>query len=117
MMNNKKIKANDIIAIAEQWTKSDPDNHVSAVILCDKSQKNYYVHFGGFANEIAKAVTVLMDEDPEIGIAIFGAVTCMGHKMLTPEIIQSVNANSAKIAELRRNGATDDEVQKIMLGK
>lgn len=110
------MTANDIIANAERWSKSDPENHAAAVVLRDDNTKQSYIHYCGMPNEIAKAVVELMNEDAEIAFAIFGAVTVTGHKMFPDELISGINDAARKITDLRRNGATDEDVEREMLG-
>lgn len=111
------MTATDIIANAERWSKSDPENHAAAVILRDDNTKQSYIHYCGMPNEIAKAVVELMNEDAEIAFAIYGAVTVTGHKMFPDDVISGINNAARKIADMRRNGATDEEVEREMLGK
>lgn len=111
------MTANDIIANAERWSKSDPENHAAAVVLRDDKTKQSYIHYCGMPNEIGKAVVELMNEDAEIAFAIFGAVTVTAHKMFPDEVISGINDASRKIADLRRNGATNEDVEREMLGK
>lgn len=111
------MTATDIIANAERWSKSDLENHAAAVVLRDDNTKQSYIHYCGMPNEIGKAVVELMNEDAEIAFAIFGAVTVTGHKMFSDDLISDINDASRKIADLRRNGATDEDVEREMLCK
>ncbi len=115
--NELKMTAIDIINNAESWSKSDIENHAAAVVLRDNTTHQSYIHYAGMPNEIAKAVVELMNEDAEIALAIYGAVTVTGHKQFPDEIIIGINESARKIAELRRNGATDADVEREMIGE
>lgn len=108
------MTAHEIITTAESWSKSNPDNH-AAVVLRDN--KNTYIHYAGTPSEIAKGIVALMAEDAEIAVAIFGAVTVTAYKSFPEEVVNGITAASRKIADLRRDGATDADVERIMLGK
>lgn len=113
--NNADMTAKNIIDTAERWSKADLNNHAAAVILRDKN--NSYVHYAGTPADIAKAVVDLMREDSDIAFAIFSAVTVTAHKSFPEEAITGINKASKRIAELRRAGATDADVEHEMLGK
>nr|DAL02867.1 MAG TPA: hypothetical protein [Caudoviricetes sp.] len=115
--NNKPMTATEIINAAETWSKNDLENHSSAVILRDETSGNVAIHYAGMPNEIAKCVVALMAEDSDIAVAIFASVTVTAYKNFPEEIVTGVNEASSKIAYLRRSGATDADIEKIMLGK
>lgn len=113
--NNAVMTAKDIINNAERWSKSDLDKHAAAVVLRDDNTGSSYIHYAGMPNEIAKAVVDLMREDAEIAFAIFSAVTVTAHKSFPEDAINGINEASKRIAELRRAGATDADVEREML--
>lgn len=113
--NTPTMTASQLINAAEQWSKSDQEQHIAAMVLCDKNSEQYFVHYAGLAKDIAKAVTVLMDEDPETAFNIFAAVSVIAHKHFNPAVIVNVEHTAAKIAEMRRIGATDDDIRNAIM--
>lgn len=112
-----EMTATDILNNVESWSQSDIDNHAAVVVLRDNTTHQSYIHYAGKSTEIAKAFVELMNEDAEIALAIYGAVTVTGYKLIPDEIINDINELARKIAELRRNGATDADVEREMFGE
>ncbi|MCM1438986.1 MAG: hypothetical protein NC131_07215 [Roseburia sp.] len=112
-----KTEANHIINTVESWSKADRENRAAAVCLSDRTSGNYYIHYAGHSGEIGKCVHAIMCEDPETAFAIFAAVTVFAHKNFPAELIASVNTNAARIAALREQGKSDDEIRDIMLNE
>lgn len=110
-------EASKLLSKIEDWSQADRENRAAAVALSDDKTGNYYIHYAGPATEIGKCVYAIMKEDLETAMAIYAATTLFAHKNFPQDFIDYTNANCARIAALREEGKSSDEIRKIMLSQ
>ena len=108
------MTAQELLDVAEQWSRSDLEHHTTVVVLRDDNSGKSYFHYAGAPTDIAKAVVDLMRADEAFAHTIFAAVTLTAHKSLPLEEIKHVNSAAQRIADMRRNGATDEEINLVL---
>ncbi|MBD5083086.1 MAG: hypothetical protein HDT34_02810 [Clostridiales bacterium] len=113
---NAGVTANEILDIAESWSNSDLEHRTAVVVLRDDNSGKSYFHYAGAPTDIAKAVVDLMRADEAFAHTIFAAVTLTAHKSLPLEEIEHFNSAAQRIADMRRNGATHDEIERELFG-
>ena len=111
------ITAQEILDIAEQWSISDRERHTTAVVLRDDTVGKSYIHYAGSTNAIAKAVVDLMRAEESLAHTIFAAVTLTAHKSFSEEYLELINASARRIVDMRRNGATNAEINLELFGE
>lgn len=110
-------EASKLLSKLEGWFAADLENRAAAVALSDDKTGNYYVHYAGPVNKIAKCVNAIMEDDLETAMGIYIAATLFAHKNLAKEFIEDTNANCARVAALRKAGKSSDEIHDIMNDK
>lgn len=107
-------EASKLLSTIERWSQTDIENRAAAVALSDDKTGNYYVHYAGPVNKIAKCVNALMENDLQTAAAIYAIATLFAHKNFPQSFIDDTNANCARIAELRAEGKTVDEIRESL---
>jgi hypothetical protein len=113
--SKRSEELDEIFRRIEAWSGGIRRKQRTALAMFrDRETQIESIRYEGTTLDIANCVLSIMEDDRELGDAIFGAATLYGYRYLTPEYVHEMQVRAEALVKLRAAGASNRDIKRAM---